>query len=90
MILRHESPIAQVVVPDHRELDSGTLAGNSSSSRRFSRRIHQTASSEQKFLQRDRRVFRRHRWFLAGNWLVYYRVVDDTVYIRGLWPARIP
>jgi hypothetical protein len=34
--------------------------------------------------------FRRHRWFLAGNWLVYYRVVNNTVYIRGLWPARIP
>lgn len=36
------------------------------------------------------RRFRRHRWFNAGNWLVYYRVVDNTVYIRGLWPARIP
>ena len=34
--------------------------------------------------------FRRHRWFQAGNWLVYYRVVDRVVYIRGLWPARIP
>jgi len=34
--------------------------------------------------------FRRHRWFLAGNWLVYYRVASDVVYIRGLWPARIP
>jgi hypothetical protein len=36
------------------------------------------------------RRFRRHRCFHAGNWLVYYRVVDSTVYIRGLWPARIP
>ena len=36
------------------------------------------------------RRFRRHRWFHAGNWLVYYRVVGDTVYIRGLWPAQIP
>lgn len=36
------------------------------------------------------RRFRRHRWFNAGDWLVYYRVVDKTVYIRGLWPARIP
>ena len=34
--------------------------------------------------------FRRHRWFFAANWLVYYRVVEQTVYIRGLWPARIP
>lgn len=34
--------------------------------------------------------FRRHRWFHARNWLVYYRVVDKIVYIRGLWPARIP
>ncbi len=34
--------------------------------------------------------FRRHRRFLVGDWLVYYRVVGNTVYIRGLWPARIP
>jgi hypothetical protein len=34
--------------------------------------------------------FRRYRWFLAGNWLVYYRFVDNAVYIRALWPARIP
>lgn len=34
--------------------------------------------------------FRRHRKFVAGNWAVYYRVVENTVYIRGLWPARIP
>jgi hypothetical protein len=36
------------------------------------------------------RRFRRHRWFYAGNRLVFYRVVENTVYIRGLWPARIP
>ena len=36
------------------------------------------------------RRFRRHRWFLAGKWLVYYRVVEKTIYIRGIWPARIP
>jgi hypothetical protein len=34
--------------------------------------------------------FRRHRRFLAGDWLIYYCVVENTVYIRGLWPARIP
>ena len=34
--------------------------------------------------------FRRHRRFVAGEWVVYYRVVGNTVYIRGLWPARIP
>lgn len=34
--------------------------------------------------------FRRYRWFLAGNWLVYYRFVDDAVYSRAIWPARIP
>jgi hypothetical protein len=36
------------------------------------------------------RRFRRHRWFLAGNWIVYYRVIEKTIYIRGIWPARIP
>lgn len=39
---------------------------------------------------RGRGRFRQHRWFLAGNWLVYYRAVERTVYIRALWPARIP
>jgi ParE toxin of type II toxin-antitoxin system, parDE len=34
--------------------------------------------------------FRRYRRLLAGNWMVYYRVVDDTVYIRAIWPAVIP
>jgi hypothetical protein len=34
--------------------------------------------------------FRRHRWVLAGRWIVYYKVVDETVHIRGLWPAQIP
>ena len=34
--------------------------------------------------------FRNHRWFLAHNWIVYYRVSEDDVYIRGLWPARVP
>ena len=39
---------------------------------------------------RGRGRFRRHHWFFAGKWLVYYRVVGLTVYIRALWPARIP
>jgi plasmid stabilization system protein ParE len=34
--------------------------------------------------------FRRHRWLLAGRWIVYYRVTDETVFIRALWPAQIP
>lgn len=34
--------------------------------------------------------FRRYRWFFVANWLVYYRVVGDEVYIRALWTARIP
>jgi len=34
--------------------------------------------------------FRRHRWLQAGNWLLFYRVIGKTIYIRGLWPARIP
>lgn len=39
---------------------------------------------------RTRGRFRRHRFFQAGNWLVFYKVVEGVVYIRGLWPARIP
>jgi hypothetical protein len=39
---------------------------------------------------RARGRFHRHRRILAGRWMVYYKVVGDTVYIRGLWPAQIP
>lgn len=42
------------------------------------------------FPVRVRGRFRGHRWFLAGPWLVYYRLVGSTVYIRALWPAHIP
>ena len=34
--------------------------------------------------------FRGHRWFIAGPWLVYYRVLEGKVYLRAIWPARIP
>ena len=34
--------------------------------------------------------FRGHRWFLAGSWLVYYRVVEGKVYMRAICAARIP
>jgi hypothetical protein len=34
--------------------------------------------------------FRRYRWFLAGAWIAFYKVSDDTAYIRVLWPARMP
>src|SRR5882757_2742688 len=33
---------------------------------------------------RTRGRFRRHRFSQAGNWLVFYKVVEDTIYIRGL------
>jgi mRNA-degrading endonuclease RelE of RelBE toxin-antitoxin system len=42
------------------------------------------------FQVRERGRFRRHRRFLIGDWLVYYRVVENTVHIRGIWPARLP
>lgn len=38
---------------------------------------------------REKGRFRRHRRFVAGNWCIYYRVVGNTVFIRGLWPARM-
>ncbi len=34
--------------------------------------------------------FRRHRKFVAGNWAVYYRVIDREIFVRGIWPARMP
>ena len=38
---------------------------------------------------RNRR-FRRHRRLRVGNWHIFYKVVDNVVYIRGLWPAQVP
>ena len=34
--------------------------------------------------------FRGHRCVVAGQWLIYYRVVENKVYLRAIWPARIP
>jgi hypothetical protein len=34
--------------------------------------------------------FRGHRCLLAGPWLIYYRVIEEKVYLRAIWPARIP
>jgi len=34
--------------------------------------------------------FRGHRWFVAGQWLIYYRVVGNEVHLRAIYPARLP
>jgi len=34
--------------------------------------------------------FTRYRGFVAGDWLVVYKVSAGVIYIRGLWPARLP
>lgn len=56
--------------------------------------IFEKARSLQKFPRmysvNSKGRFRRHRRFLAGEWLVFYMVVDNAVYVRALWPARIP
>ncbi len=39
---------------------------------------------------RTRGPFRGHRCFLAGPWLVYYRVIEGDIYLRVICPARIP
>lgn len=39
---------------------------------------------------KERGRFRRLRWFRVGNSLVFYRLVGHTVYIRAIWPARVP
>jgi hypothetical protein len=36
------------------------------------------------------RVFCGLRYFIAGNWHVYYKYTGDTIELRLLWPARIP
>ena len=34
--------------------------------------------------------FRGYRCVVAGAWLVYYRFVEGKVFLRAIWPARIP
>jgi hypothetical protein len=34
--------------------------------------------------------FRGHRCVVAGRWLIYYKVIENEVYLRAIWPARIP
>lgn len=34
--------------------------------------------------------FRGHRCAVAGSWLIYYRYTEGKVFIRAIWPARIP
>ena len=34
--------------------------------------------------------FRGHRCAVAGSWLIYYRFIEGKVYLRAIWPARIP
>ncbi len=34
--------------------------------------------------------YRGLRWFVAGSWLVYYRFDAGKIYVRVIWPARIP
>ena len=53
-------------------------------------RLDLLVSCPQMYPVRRKGRFRWHRFFRAGNWLVYYKVVDETIYVRGLWPARIP
>lgn len=37
------------------------------------------------------RRFRRYRQFVAGgNCRIFYRVSDNVIWLRGLWPARLP
>lgn len=34
--------------------------------------------------------FRGLRFLVASSWLIYYRVVNDKVYLRAIYPARLP
>jgi mRNA-degrading endonuclease RelE of RelBE toxin-antitoxin system len=54
-------------------------------------RLEMVAMFPQMYQVRARnRRYRRHRRFRSGKWHVFYKVVDNVVYVRGLWPARIP
>ncbi len=34
--------------------------------------------------------FRGYRCVIAGKWLIYYRFLEGKVFLRAIWPARIP
>lgn len=54
------------------------------------RKVDLLVSFPRMYPVRGKGPFRHCRWFLAGSWIVFYRFVENTVYIRGLWPARLP
>jgi len=41
-------------------------------------------------LREKSKRFRRHRWFTAGNWLVYYRVASGVVTSADCALQQIP
>jgi len=57
---------------------------------RIFEKIHQLETFPEMYPVRASGPFRGHRWFLSGRWLVYYRVVEYKVYLRALYPARLP
>lgn len=57
---------------------------------RILERVSRLESFPEMYPVRATGPYRGHRWFLAGPWLVYYRVVEGKVHVRVIWPARIP
>ncbi len=53
-------------------------------------RLKLIASFPEMYAVRGSGRFRGNRHFVAGSWVVYYKYRGGTVYVRGLWPARIP
>lgn len=57
---------------------------------RILERVSRLESFPEMYPVRATGPYRGHRWFLAGLWLVYYRFAEGRVYVRAIWPARIP
>jgi hypothetical protein len=53
-------------------------------------RVKRLESLPEMYPVRATEPYRGLRWFVAGQWLVYYRFTEGKVYVRTIWPARIP
>jgi hypothetical protein len=53
-------------------------------------KVQQLEAFPEMYPVRSSGPFRGHRWFLAGRWLIYYRVVEEKVFLRAIYPARLP
>ena len=80
--------MAEVIWPQH--LVDAIVEMTDREQTQVLRKVSQLETFPEMYPVRTSGPFRGHRWFLAGSWIVYYRVLGGKVYMRAIEPARIP